>query len=289
MPSTKLLLVGGAAALILAAPPPARAAEAVFGGSTRAGEPIVLKTDAKATALSSAVIGWEAKCDDGGFYPGSTELAAAETTPGFSPGFRDLLMSRNGKGRFAGTQLAGGSGDTTASAIVVELAGKLAPKRASGTLNATVKIMDKATGAAVASCTTGKLSWSAAREPGVVYGGRSSEEEPVVVRVDAKRRRVTDLLASWRTSTCTPPSMYRYPERLGGFPLASTGRFGDSWGEDYPMDGGGKRHFAYQLAGRVTSKAVKGTLRVTIADADPAGAQTLSCDSGGVTFKAVSG
>jgi hypothetical protein len=289
MPSTKFLLVGGAAALILAAPPPARAAEAVFGGSTRAGEPIVLKSDAKTTALTSAVIGWAAKCDGGGFYPGSTALAATEATPGFSPGYRDLLMSRNGKGRFAGTQLAGGSSDTTASAIVVHLAGKLAPTRASGTLNATVKIMDKATGAAVASCTTSKLSWSAARAPGAVYGGRSSEEEPVVVRVDRKRRKVTDLLASWRTSTCTPPSLYRYAERLGGFPLASTGRFGDSWGDDYPMDGGGKRHFAYQLAGRVTSKAVKGTLRVTMADADPAGAQTLSCDSGGITFKAATG
>jgi hypothetical protein len=28
---------------------------------------------------------------------------------------------------------------------------------------------------------------------------------------------------------------------------------------------------------------------VTMADADPAGTQTLACDSGGVTFKAVSG
>src|SRR6266536_1020902 len=102
MPSTTTLLVVGAAAVILAAPPPARAAEAVFGGSTSAGEPIVLKSDAKASALTTAVIGWEAKCDDGSYFPGATALTATEPTPGFSPGYRDLLMSRNAKGRFAG-------------------------------------------------------------------------------------------------------------------------------------------------------------------------------------------
>src|ERR1700709_2626536 len=105
MPSTTSLLVGGAAALVLAAPPPARAAAPVFGGSTRAGMPIVLKSDAKTTALRSAVIGWDATCDHGRLCPGSTELAAVEATPGFSPGYRDLVMSRNAKGRFAGTQL----------------------------------------------------------------------------------------------------------------------------------------------------------------------------------------
>jgi hypothetical protein len=160
---------------------------------------------------------------------------------------------------------------------------------ATGTLHAVVKIMDLATGNAVATCDTGVQHWSASRSPGAIYAGSTSQEEPIVVRVDAKRRLVTDVLASWDTHTCTPESSYRFPDRFSGFPLKSTGRFGNAFTADFPMDGGGKRHFAYTLAGRVTRAATKGTLRVTINDTDPAGTQTLACDSGGVTFKARTG
>lgn len=289
MPSTTSLLVGGVAALVFAAPSPARAAEAVFGGSTSAGEPIVLKADAKVKALTSAVIGWRAKCGDAGYYPGSTELTATLATPGFSPDYRDLLMSRNGKGRFAGRQLGAGGSDTVATSLVVDVSGKLGPKRASGTLHAIVKIADRATGATTATCDTGVVRYVASRAPGTIYGGRTSQEEPVVVRVDAARKQIADLFVSWRSSTCTPPAGYSFPEQLTGFPLKSTGRFGDAFTLDYPMDGGGKRQFDYKVAGRVTRTAVKGSLHVTFNDADPAGAQTLACDSGGITFKAVTG
>jgi hypothetical protein len=130
---------------------------------------------------------------------------------------------------------------------------------------------------------------SASRAPGTIYGGRTSQDEPVVVRVDPTRRLVTDVLASWHTSTCAPDGLLRFPEHFTGFPIKSTGRFADAFTADYPVDGGGKRHFAYALAGRVTSKTAKGTLKVTIGDADPAGAQTLACDTGGITFKALTG
>jgi hypothetical protein len=289
MPSTKSLLAGGAAVAILVAAPPAGAAESVYGGSTNDGEPIVLKADAKAKTLSSAVIGWHAKCGDGMYFPGSTELSATFATPGFSPGYRDLMMSRNAGGRFAGTQLGAGSVATAAMSMVVDLAGKLAPTRASGTLHAVVKIMDPATGAAITSCDTGVVRYVATRAPGTIYAGRTSQEEPVVVRVDVKRRAIADLLANWRTSTCTPDALYRYPERLKAFPLKRTGAFGDTWTGDYPIDGGGKRTFAYQLGGRVTRTTTKGTLHVTMNDTDAAGTQTLSCDSGGIAFKATTG
>jgi hypothetical protein len=289
MPSTKSLLVGGVAAVILAAAPSARAAEAVYGGTTSDGEPIVLTAGSDLQSLASAVVGWSAKCDDGSRFSNATALSAATATPGFSPGYHDLLMSRNAKGRFAGKQLGGGGNETVAMAMVIDLAGKLGPARASGTLHAVAKLVDRATGASAGSCDTGTLRYSASRTPGTIYGGRTSQDEPMVVRVDPKRRVVADVLASWHTSTCTPDSLFRFPDSFSGFPLKSTGRFGDAFTADYPMDGGGKRHFGYTLAGRVTSKAVKGTLKVTFSDADPAGAQTRACDSGGITFKALTG
>jgi hypothetical protein len=289
MPSTKSLLVGGVAAAMLAAAPPARAADSVYGGTTSAGEAIVLKADASGAALKSAVIGWRADCSDGGYFSNFTELTATVAEPGFNPGYRDLLMTRNAKGRFAGTQLGGGSVGAMAMALTVDLTGKLGPARATGTLHAVVKVMDSTTGATAFTCDTGLRRFSASRAPGSVYGGRTSQEEPVVVRVDRKRGVISDLLITWRTATCTPDAVFTYPDGFSGLRLKSAGGFGGSMTQDYPFPDGTKRHFAYQLSGRVGKTKVNGSLHVTFNDTDATGAQTRACDSGGITFKATTG
>ena len=55
------------------------------------------------------------------------------------------------------------------------------------------------------------------------------------------------------------------------------------------MDGGGKRTFAYQINARVTKTMARGTLHVGVTEADAAGAQTSSCDTGAITWKARTG
>src|SRR5918994_6617167 len=87
------------------APSPASARNAVYGGSTSAGAPIVITTDKKAKSLRSAVVSWQAACDNGRRFPVAVPLTAVKTEPGFLPGFRELATSRNGKGRFAGVQV----------------------------------------------------------------------------------------------------------------------------------------------------------------------------------------
>jgi hypothetical protein len=289
MSPTRSLLVGGVAVLVLAAAPPALAADAVFGGSTSAGEPIVFKSDAKLATLTSAVIGWHAKCDDGSGFPGASVLTPTTATPGFNPQFHDLLMSRNAKGRFAGEQLYGAGGSTMPAAVMVNVAGKLTATRASGTLSAIVKLTDAATGNSAGACSTGTLRWKASRAPGTIFGGSTSQEYPLVLRVDAAKKHVSDLMTSWNTHTCTPAAFYSVPEHLGNFALKSTGRFAAAWSNASPMEGGGKEGVSYQLAGRVTPTAAKGTLHVAFTDTDATGAQTLACDSGGINWKAATG
>jgi hypothetical protein len=286
---TRSLLVGGAAVLVLAAAPPALAADAVFGGTTSVGEPIVLKSDAKLAALTSAVIGWHAKCDDGSGFPGATALTPTTATPGFNPQYHDLLMSRNAKGKFAGEQLYGAGGSSTVAAVVVDVAGRLTATKASGTLSAMVKLTDAATGNSAGACSTGTLRWKASRAPGSIFGGSTSQEYPLVLRVDAARKHVSDLITSWDTHTCTPAGSYSVPEHLGNFALKSTGAFAAAWSDASPMNGGGKEGVSYQLAGRVKRTAAKGTLHVAFTDTDAAGAQTLACDSGGIAWKAATG
>src|SRR4051794_34596606 len=101
------LTAAGATAAVLAASPAALAAEAVFGGASRAGDPIVVKANRAATAVRSIVISWAATCGDGSDFPASATLTAVKPVPGFNPGPDELLVSKNAKGRFKGLQLTG--------------------------------------------------------------------------------------------------------------------------------------------------------------------------------------
>jgi hypothetical protein len=278
----------GALALALAAAPSASAAGSVFGGATRGDEPIVLVGDRTAKKLKSAVIATESKCSDGMYMPFSANVTAAKAEAGFDAGSADLLMSRNAKGRFSG--LAARTYDLGDSVALVgtALRGKLKGKRASGSISTDVSIVDRQSGNETASCHSGRIAWSATRSPGRVYGGSTSQEEPVVVRLDAKRKKVSDVLASWETASCTPENFLRFPDRFTNFPLHA-GRFGDSFDQTYDGPDGGKRTYAYTVDGKVSRRSTTGTLHVGVTQSDAAGATTLACDSGNVTWKATTG
>src|SRR5829696_6094115 len=102
----RLTAAAGATAAVLAVSPPALAADAVYGGSDRSGNPIVVKTDAKLAQLRSIVISWRAACADGQGFPEATQLTPVKPVAGFTPRGDELLASLNAKGRFKGTQLA---------------------------------------------------------------------------------------------------------------------------------------------------------------------------------------
>lgn len=284
-------LAGAAVALVatLAAAPGALAAGAVYGGSTKGDEAIVITADKAGKKLRSAVIAWKADCGDQSYFSNGSSVTAAKSSPGFSPHPSDLVTSRNGKRRFAGKQHMVFSSDDSIAAVEVKLDGRLAAKSASGTLSADVAVMDNATGNEVSRCKTGRLRWTATRAPGRVYGGKTSQDQPVVARVDAKRKRVTDVLVGWESSSCEPPGQVHFGEDLTNFSLASTGRFGDSWDDTQSLSDGSTVKITYAVAGRLARRAARGTLRIGFTVTDAAGAPTRSCDSGGVSWKATTG
>jgi hypothetical protein len=287
----KTLLAGVTAALAttLGPAPGALAASAVFGGSTTRDDAIVVNADKAAKKLRSAVIAWRAVCADGKGVPMAMEVTPTDASPGFSPSPGDLTTSRNRKGRFAGTQRFGVDFGDFSAAVTVEFAGRLKAAAASGTLSAEATIIENASGNTADTCRTGRMRWKASRAPGRIYGGKTSQDYPIVAKVDAKRKRVTDVLLGWETSTCEPPMGFSYPEHLDNFRLASTGRFGDAWDDTVKDADGGTRRFDYALTGKVARRAARGTLHIAITGTDAAGAKTVSCDSGGVTWKATTG
>jgi hypothetical protein len=276
-----------AATLSCGAAPPAHAASAVFGGATDAHEAIVVRTDAKAKKLRSIVIAWEAPCDDGMRFPAAIELTPA--APRAAPQPRDLLVARNANGRFAGTQLATYVVGTGSAGATVDIAGRLRGHRAAGTLAATVTILDGATGNVVGTCKTGSLHWNATRDAGHVYGGKTTQDEPVVVRLDRRRKKVAEVLAGWQSASCQPPDTFlRAGERFTDFPLRHA-RFGDAWDQTFGLDGGGKSTVSYEVAGKVARRAANGTLQVQVKETDAAGAVTMTCDSGDLRWRAATG
>jgi hypothetical protein len=288
--STRAAAVAAAtAAVTLTAAPAALAANAVYGGSTKAGEALVLQADAKFRTLKSAVIAWEARCDGGRLFADAGALTPAAAEAGFAVGPRDLAMTRNARGRFAGTQTVVYDLGDHAGRVTVQLSGKLSAGKASGKLAADVTIVDKQTGAPADACRTGTVAWSATRSAGRVYGGRTSQEQPIVVRLDARLKKVTDVLLSWESSTCSPAEAYvRFGERFTNFPVR-TNRFGNAFQQPFSTDDGGRITYAYDLAGKLSRKAASGTFHVNVTRTDAGGATVLSCDSGRVTWKGVTG
>jgi hypothetical protein len=282
---------GAAVALVatLAGAPAALAANAVYGGSTGGGEPIVITADKAGKALRSAVIAWRANCADGMYFSDGASLTPGKASPGFTPDPGELLMKRNAKRRFSGVQATGFDLGDSAAVVTVSLDGKLSPKAASGTLSADVTIIEKATGNQITTCSLARSRWKATRAPGRVYAGKTSQDEPVVARLDAKRKRITDLLVSWDSTSCQTPGYVHYGERLHNIDVAASGRFSDSWDATDPLSDGGTARTTYALAGRVAKRAARGTLRIGVTWLDAAGATTDSCDSGGVTWKATTG
>src|SRR5215470_12463986 len=103
----------GMAALALTAPAAARAAPAVYGGSTRADDAIVVDANRSATKLRSVVIAWTATCRSSMSLSNSDVLRAG--APGGGPAV--LGMTRNRNGRFAGKQISVGAFDDGSSVL----------------------------------------------------------------------------------------------------------------------------------------------------------------------------
>ncbi len=285
----RVLAAALAAAFSLIVIPSASAASGVFGGSTSAGEAIVLTTDAKAKKLRSAVLAWEAECADGMTFPMAVALTPVVTPGlGFTPGWDDLVMSKNAKGRFAGQEFAVMSSATQTMLVNVDISGKLRSGKASGKLKAIVSILDANTAAELTTCETRSLSWSASRSAGRIYAGKTTQDEPVVVRLDRKGKRVADLLVGWQSSTCNPERYLRFAESFSGFGVRAR-RFGETWDDSFPTDDGGQIAYAYDVAGTVSRRSMRGTLQVIVTGTDAAGATDLTCDSGAVGWRASTG
>jgi hypothetical protein len=281
-PRAGLLAAAFAAAALVA--PSAAHASSVFGGTTKQHEPIVLKADARAQTLRSVVVGLEADCPDGDSYPVWGTFNVTRAAAGFSTD-EVLATERNARGRFTGKilreeTLQDGSGNVT-----MTMSGRMSRHSARGTLGGTVAIVD-AGGKTVETCTAPETSWAATSRPGVVFGGATAQDEPVVMRLDDSRRKVADFLFSWH-APCQPTGGLRVPDGLTNFAITG-GSFGGKPHDQFPADGGGQLSLDYGLTGMIRHRVAAGTLSAQTTNNDATGAQRAQCSTGDVSWQVAS-
>jgi hypothetical protein len=269
-------------AMTVAAVSPSAAVAAVYGGSTSGDAPIAI-TLAKSGKVKKVAVDWMASCDSGSRYPFGGVLAAVAKRPAvISPGVNPLIGSIK-NGRLKATALGSDTlGDGMSAAITQHVTGNFKPASASGRWSAHVEILD-AEGNVVDRCKTGALRWSARRGPNV-YGGTTTQGEPVVVQTSKDRSRIAYIGLGWRAS-CSPSGFVAFAEEFGNFPVTDDGAFGDQWTSDYPFtDGTGKNSFSYNVTGTLMKAGGSGSLSVDLVSSDSAGARTGSCHTNRVRW-----
>jgi hypothetical protein len=145
-------------------------------------------------------------------------------------------------------------------AVRGELSGTVGAAGAEGTLVARRTVVEVATGRVLRSCAR-TIPWRTVRGRGTVFGGSTSAGAPVVLRVTANHRRVTQSLISW-AAPCRRVDYYREPtdEFLLPFALSPGGRFTQS----YRYDAGELGEVIGRFAGRVRETTASGSFRVRV-------------------------
>jgi hypothetical protein len=267
---------------------PASFADAVYGGTTSKAqvtlEPIVVRTDVAAGVVKSVVIAWEAECSDQTVLPFSAELVVSAATPGFPAPPGSLVLDESQPGRFSGhSDHSQTRGDGSALVATTTIKGTLTTGAGIGTLSARATIQPTGDAPQI-TCNTGEITWRATRGPRI-YGGVTSQREPVVVRT--RRTRVSDLFFGWDTIRCTTGGPFRLGDGLSNFPLRR-GRFGGSFTQTYPREDG-VSSYRYRMLGRVGSSVAFGTFSVTWRRTFNTGTPPRTCTTGTVRWRAISG
>ena len=186
-----------------------------------------------------------ATCADGRGAGGGA-LTPAEPAPGFAPSPRELLMARNAKGRSAGTQYAV---TTSGVAATRRDPGQAQARRASGTLSATVKIVDTATGADDRLLPDEAAAGSPPASPGsstAVPPRRASRSSCASTRPRKRVNDVHDHLASRSDAG----GLHPLPDHFVNFPVKRTGGFGNPFSDDVDIDAGAQAQLRLHVAGR---------------------------------------
>ena len=281
MAAVRIAALAGVGALVLASGAQAR----TYGGPTRQDDAIVLVTSSSGKRLSGTVMAFRASCESGqtfAFHDVAEVSGAGGTLP-----YGKLVASRN-SGGVVRAQLFDAYSTAAGSAVLqLEFSARTGSKSSRGSFSAELVEFDvpgarpatepPAGAKVVDRCRTGTVRWAARHAPGRIYGGVSSQGEPVVLIANRNRSRLETAGVGWHAG-CTDEGFVDFPDVLRNFPIRR-GRFGDvfAWRPEPGIN------IAYDFGGSINSSSARGRLRV---DVDKGSAAT--CSTGQLTWRASS-
>jgi hypothetical protein len=238
---------------------------------------VVLTMHMAKRRLRSAVLAVDVRCDGGGRTRLSETLVAG----------RELAMRRNDSGRFAGLARARwpqGDGSVRAIYRVSGSVGKRG-RTASGLLSASVTWFD-ATGRRTKQCRKRAMRWTATRDPGRLFAGATSQDEPVVLWRPPEASWVT-LDFRWHSRRCSDES-YRLPGSGLGPIVIEDGQLRESTTVWQPLEGGGNAFLRTTLVGTIGRVRGHGSYRGELTLTEPNGS-VATCKSGRISWHVQTG
>lgn len=211
------------------------------------------------TGTTTSVDALPAQPEEGVLYLTGTSLSGGRIDATL------LIARRRGTGR---TDIARG-----------RLTGSLTAGRGSGTLQLSSQIIEDAGGRVLRTCSR-TLPWRAARNPGRLFAGATSQGAPVVLRVSADRRRITSTLVAW-VAPCRVARYYFEPH--DDFLLPFGVRRGGSFSQRYRYDAGGDAEAIGRFSGRLSGTTARGSFRTRVVGGGD------RCNTGRRTWSATTG
>ena len=268
-----LVLIAGASCL-----GPATAAAAVpdrgvtYAGLTSAHDPIVftLSRDGKHLVKMNKV--WDAPCTGGG----SLRLG----------GSAKANLSVDKHGDFGGTSSEGvtlGPGRTWF--LDQHFKGRVRGHALSGAWHIDMRRYD-ATGALAMRCRT-TFTFKATAAKGRIYGGVTSQDLPVLLRIAPRAGKVRHIDFAWETD-CSSGVFFQTSQRMSNLDIVH-GRFGDDRGSSATTDDGEKLRLEYTVRGALSGARAAGRLGVRFTVRASSGKLIDDCNSGRLSYKVSSG
>ena len=267
---------------------PATAGATTYGGVTKDGDPMVITTSGK--QVRSMTLHWAAPCPSGNVimdagtvrYSGPPPTAAP---PSLTVGQSHLYTTPMSKaGKFTGNIYGALDIDPGYFLPVTGvLSGKLGKSGGSGGYTLMVSVFELPAGTMLESCTVSG-TWKVAHDART-YSGATSQDQPIVVKLNAARTRVTGMFVGFRVGC--PDNSFFQPSEAFTFGLSRAGQFGASIPSSGPADGGGTRDVSRSFSGTVKRAVAKGSFNISMTETDAQGVAQPACSTQDVTWKAV--
>lgn len=238
-------------------------------------------------SLDRAVIAYRASCESGQTFPFHAVVPVRRRAGGAVQPYGALLTSRNSRGRVAAQLFEAMPTTAGSAALQMAFSARLGARNSSGSFSAELTEIDQpgaepateapAGAKVIDRCRTGRVAWRAVHSPGRVFGGSTSQSEPVVLEANARRSNIDAVGIGWH-GPCTGSGFIDFPDVLTDFRVRR-GRFGDvfTWEPEAGVS------VAYDFGGSISSRTARGRLRVDVTQEGSG-----SCSTGPLTWRATS-